>query len=363
MPFAPLRFARYYKNGGIPSMGLRIILTGDINLMGVEDPAVPFSLLQKEFQAADIVFGNLETCLYDAPGGQPHKNPAFFAPAGPAGEALKRGAIQAVGIANNVNFGESAVRASISRLDELGIPHTGAGENLALAGAPVVLERKGLRAGFLQRTSVYWAANHEARDDAPGVAVIRGHTAYEVPLNRDVKPMNRPGVAPIIMTWANPDYLDRFRKDMQDLCAKSDISIASFHWGVGDDVLQYMKEIAHAAVDSGAHAVMGHGPHDHLLAVELYKGRPIFYGLGALSFFIGHTGRKRGWAGMIVKLEFSGKRLDAATFQFVRQADDMRVTPCRLDQEASLLEHVRRKSAPFGTTFTVRGDEVIVGLE
>jgi hypothetical protein len=32
-----------------------------------------------------------------------------------------------VGIANNVNYGEAAIRSSIARLDELGIPHTGAG--------------------------------------------------------------------------------------------------------------------------------------------------------------------------------------------------------------------------------------------
>jgi hypothetical protein len=42
----------------------------------------------------------------------------------------------------------------------------------------VILQRGGLRLGFLQRSSVYWPTNHEARDDAAGIAVIRGHTAY-----------------------------------------------------------------------------------------------------------------------------------------------------------------------------------------
>ena len=43
--------------------------------------------------------------------------------------------------------------------------------------------------------------------------------------------------------------------------------------------MQYMTEIGHAAIDAGADVVMGHGPH-YSLPVELYKGRPIYYGLG-----------------------------------------------------------------------------------
>ena len=57
--------------------------------------------------------------------------------------------------------------ASIVRLDELGIAHTGAGANRALAGAPVILTRDGVRFGFLQRSSVYWPTNHEAGEDTP----------------------------------------------------------------------------------------------------------------------------------------------------------------------------------------------------
>ena len=38
-----------------------------------------------------------------------------------------------------------------------------------------------MRFGFLQRSSVYWPTNHEARKDAAGIAVIKGHTAYQIP--------------------------------------------------------------------------------------------------------------------------------------------------------------------------------------
>ncbi len=46
-----------------------MILTGDVNLMNVTDPTVPFSLVAEEFREADIVFSNLECCLYQPSGG------------------------------------------------------------------------------------------------------------------------------------------------------------------------------------------------------------------------------------------------------------------------------------------------------
>ena len=106
--------------------------------------------------------------------------------------------IAAVGIANNVNYGEAAILASIARLDQLGIAHTGAGANRAAARAPAIVERGGLRFGFLQRSSVYWPTNHEAGENAAGIAVIRGHTAYQVPTHgcAGIPPMNRPGIPP-----------------------------------------------------------------------------------------------------------------------------------------------------------------------
>ena len=57
----------------------RLILTGDINLMGVTDPSVPFARIGEIFAQADLIFGNLECCLYAPPGGQSVENAGFFA--------------------------------------------------------------------------------------------------------------------------------------------------------------------------------------------------------------------------------------------------------------------------------------------
>src|ERR671929_61116 len=79
--------------------------------------------------------------------------------------------------------------------------------------------------------------------------------------------------------------------------------------------LQYMTDIAHAAIDAGADLVIGHGPHSSL-PVEVYKGKPIFYGLGSFSFHTGHGGRKHGdWVGMLGRIEVDAGKVREAAFR------------------------------------------------
>src|SRR6516165_2499918 len=111
-------------------MTARMVLTGDVNLMNVTDPAVPFSLVADEFHAADIVFCNLECCLCQPPSGHSVEHEGFLA-----------------------DPVEAAIMASIARLDELGIAHTGAGANRAHARDPPTLPQDGVRFGFLQRSA------------------------------------------------------------------------------------------------------------------------------------------------------------------------------------------------------------------
>ena len=343
----------------------QLILTGDINLMNVTDAAVPFARVADELRKADAIFANLECCLYASPN-HSLSNEGFIADPVVGGEALKRAGIHAVGIANNVHYGEAAILASIARLDELGILHTGAGANLAAACAPVILERDGLRFGFLQRSSVYWPTNHEARKDAAGIAVLKGHTAYHVPMGRlrpDMPPSNRPGVPPEIITWADPTYLAGFKQDIAALRPRVDVLVASCHWGLGKEVLAYMTEIAHAAIDAGADIVVGHGPH-YTLPVEVYKGKPIFYGLSNLSFHTGHGGRAHGdWIGMLVRLAIGRAGIDGVTFQFVRHNDRNETLFCPIDKEADALAEIKRSSAAYGSRLAVKGDQVHVDFK
>ena len=251
----------------MPSM----ILVGDVNLMNVQNAGVPFARIGDELRSADLVFANLECCLYQPPGGHAVEHEGFFADPGIAGEALGNAGIAVVGLANNVNYGAAAIGGSIAQLDRLGIAHTGAGADLAAARAPAVVGCGGRRIGILQRSSVYWPTNHEASARAGGIAVIPGHTAYQVPAHKarpELPPMNRPGHPPIIVTWADRKYLAAFTEDIAALRREADIVVASCHWGLGEEVLDYMHEIAHAAIEAGADIVIGHGPH-YSLPVEV----------------------------------------------------------------------------------------------
>jgi hypothetical protein len=343
----------------------RLILTGDVNLMNVTDPAAPFRRVAEEFRAADMVFSNLECCLHAPPRTHSFHNEGFYADPAVGAAVLREAAIGAVGVANNVNYGDAAIMSSIASLDEVGVAHTGAGADRQAAIAPVIVERGGIRYGFLQRSSVYWPTNHEAGEHDPGIAVIRAHTAYQVPIHRtrpDIPPMNRPGIPPIIVTWADIDSLRSFTDDITALRSQADIVVASCHWGLGKDTLTYMRDIGRAAIDAGADIVIGHGPH-YSLAVEVHRGKPIFYGLGSFSFHTGHGGRAHGdWVGMMVRADVERGGIRAARFQFVRHnAANETVLRGLADEPVEFADIVRR-SGEYGTRLAPAGDEVDVVL-
>ena len=69
----------------------------------------------------------------------------------------------------------------------------------------------------------------------------------------------------------------------------ADFMIATIHahqgaselqqWLFEDTTPDYLISLAHGAIDNGADAFVGHGPHV-LAGIEIYKGKPIFYNLG-----------------------------------------------------------------------------------
>lgn len=342
-------------------MGTTLLLAGDVNLMNVTDARVPLARVAPLLRQADVRFANLECCLYQPHEAQSPGDEGFYAPPA-AGEALKIAGFDAVGNANNVNYGAEAIRSSLHRLRDLGIPSTGAGADRDSARAPAIVERNGVRIGFLQRTSVYWPTNHEAGERSPGVAVIRGHTAYQVPAHKirpEVPPMNRPGLPPVIVTWADRDYLARYREDLAALRPRVDILVASHHWGLNVDVLDYMTEIAHAAIDGGADIVIGHGPH-YSLPVEFYRGKPVFYGLGNFSFHTGHRGRRHGdWIGMLARVVCDGPTVARVSFRFVRHNEANESVLRAPADEAAALAEIAERSSRFGTRIAVEGDEAV----
>ena len=143
---------------------------------------------------------------------------------------------------------------------------------------------------------------------------------------------------------------------------RADIVVASCHWGLGEEVLDYMVEIAHAAIDAGADIVIGHGPH-YSLPVEAYRGKPIFYGLGSFSFHTGHGGRRHGdWIGMMAHAEIANSRVADASFRFVRHNDANETVVCAPAAETETLARIAAASARFNTTIEPTGEAVRIVL-
>lgn len=340
-------------------MNQTLYLLGDINLKGVEDASGLFHHVNPPLRQADLVFANLECCLYDLPEHAQERRGFYTSPR--HAQVLRDAGLQAVGNANNVNIGHEAVLSSLAALRAASLPCVGAGANAGEARAPLIEVRDGVRYGFLQRTAVYWPDNHEATASHAGVAIIRAHTAYRPRLEMQAA-RTRPGVPPEILTWADPQSLAQFRTDVAALREQADVVIASLHWGYRREVLHYQREYAHAAVEAGADIVLGHGPH-MILPIELHQGRPILYGSGNFSFQVAHQADAHTeWTGMTVRVDIRDGRPAAMQCRFVQRNDANQtvfVPASQVPQERDLLI---QSSAALGANLHVSGDALQLDL-
>jgi poly-gamma-glutamate capsule biosynthesis protein CapA/YwtB (metallophosphatase superfamily) len=114
-----------------------------------------------------------------------------------------------------------------------------------------------------------------------------GDTATSVDLfGTTYKAGSRPGELTYVM---NPRDLQDNLRSIRNGKQYADFMIATIHAHQGDSALQaflfedrppdFLEELAHASIDNGADAFVGHGPHV-LRGIEIYKGKPIFYDLG-----------------------------------------------------------------------------------
>lgn len=78
---------------------------------------------------------------------------------------------------------------------------------------------------------------------------------------------------------------DRMETAIRQLRRKTDIVVVSFHWGKEGQTTPepYQVVVAHRAIESGAHIVVGHHPH-RIQGIEFYKGGVILYSLGNFLF-------------------------------------------------------------------------------
>ena len=93
---------------------------------------------------------------------------------------------------------------------------------------------------------------------------------------------DQPGTPAGIRTFAHRADLDALLDSIRSARRRADVVLLSLHWGlhmVRATLADYQIEVAHAAIDAGADAILGHHPH-LLKGVGFHRGRPIFYSLG-----------------------------------------------------------------------------------
>lgn len=243
-----------------------------------KEPERAFEFTADELAKADIRFAQNERHYSDEE--IPQTEEMYeLAPAKHV-QALKRAKFDVLSFASNhsMDFGAKVMFKTIEHLTSAGFPVIGAGANEAEARRPIIIERKGTKIGFLAYCSVL-KPGQAATKAKPGVAPMRAFTHYhQVDFN--------PGTNPEIMSFAHREDLKALLVDVAALRKQVDIVAVSLHWGVHFTpavIAAYQKEIAHSLIDAGVDIILGHHPHE-LKAVEIYRGKPIFYSMGNFAF-------------------------------------------------------------------------------
>jgi hypothetical protein len=163
---------------------------------------------------------------------------------------LDQAGMDGVTLGNNhiLDAGTTGLDETMRHLDDAGIAHAGAGMDLAEARKPMVFDLGGTKISvlsYLDVPSYGWAW---ATQTAPGTA----------PLLQNV-----------------------IKEDIERLRPRVDLILVMPHWGkeyIATPEPQQV-DLAHAAIDAGADLVVG--GHAHWpKGIELYEGKPIFYGVG-----------------------------------------------------------------------------------
>jgi len=276
----------------VTSASIDIVLAGDL-VLDEPDPGHWLAGIAPAIRRSDLAVGHLEVPHTTSKAELPGDVPAPGAPPENL-DAIAEAGFAMLSLAGNhiADCGAAGIADTIDRLDTLGIAHAGAGANLAVARAPAIVERGGLRVALLSYNCV-GPENSWASEVRAGCAYLPIETADGSPI-APAAPLER-------MTEEARDIL---AQDISSVRGKADIVLVALHKGIVHTparLAPYEVPLAEAAIDAGADAVIGH--HAHIVrGVEFHRGRPIFHGLGngcvvtrALSPAQDHPAR-RDWA-------------------------------------------------------------------
>ncbi|HEX5054079.1 MAG TPA: CapA family protein [Planctomycetota bacterium] len=293
-----------------------LALTSDVEMQKV------FALVRQ----GDATFGHLEVPIFDFDGfvGQGYGDGLLWGEAALAADIRALG-VDMVSLASNhgTDWGGEGLLETSRLLDAQHVVHAGGGRSLHEARQAGVLATPKGRVALVSTASTFKpnAGANDPMGEVPartGISILRTRritlvTADEMAKVRELATSlaspRKPAPAPDAREVTLGDDLYRladahgltYEMDLYDHAgllaavreAKqvADLVIFTIHahespTGMDDDAPappDFLVRLCHDVVDAGADVVIGHGQHS-LRAIEIYKGRPVFYGMGA--FFI-----------------------------------------------------------------------------
>ncbi|GAA3626127.1 CapA family protein [Nonomuraea rosea] len=240
--------------------------------------------------------------------------------------------------ANNhsLDFGERGLTATLESCRAAGLACAGTGQDLEEARAPVFVETPRGRMALIATSSGNrpheWAGRpKETMAGRPGINPLRVTMTYTVPqeaaqhlraaadrlnilrtskdcgfgktgrmLTAEEFQYNLPGGQSAagemvfregdsyeIISECHQGDLEANLRSIRSAAAMADLVMVAHHFNIadgprGDRPPRFVREFAHRAIEAGADVFVGHGWH-RTLGIEIYRGKPIFYGLG--NFF------------------------------------------------------------------------------
>jgi poly-gamma-glutamate capsule biosynthesis protein CapA/YwtB (metallophosphatase superfamily) len=387
------------------------------------DPA--FGAITKLIRDADVATANYEANIIDgrsfrgsAPGG--------FAATPDTAADVKAMGFDLVARSNNHigEYGYEGLVETNAWLDKAGLVYAGSGETYWAARAPRFVSTPKGRVGMVATASSFAATMmaQPGRGEWPGrggQSALRTRRIYVVPPAmwqavqsiRHAFPTGGSLYPPtgesdteisILGNWFRraavdkPYYsYDMNKDDLRDILAmvregkaKSDFMTVAIHahetHDTGDvdidpSLADFLPQFAKACIDAGADAFLGTGVHV-VRGIEIYKGRPIFYGLG--EFFrqmdvIGLNGVRPIERGERNSEPIKYEGIVAVTKFDRGTAAEVRLYPTDLNRDAPLsqrgvpkaaspqvaqrvLERLQALSAPLGTTIAIEGNVGVI---
>jgi poly-gamma-glutamate capsule biosynthesis protein CapA/YwtB (metallophosphatase superfamily) len=191
-------------------------------------------------------------------------------------DGIKNAGFDVMGTANNHirDQGGPGLLQTLQNLHKRGLKTAGSGKDLAAARKPAIFETHGVKVAILAYDAI--AASYHATASKVGSAPMAAKVVIA-----DVKKAKADG---------------------------ADVVIVFPHWGTEYHAKPNPDQVtlAHRILDAGADMIIGNHPH-WTQAMEVYKGKPIWYALGNLVF--DQTWSAETMEGMTLELTFAGSRL------------------------------------------------------